>query len=136
MKSIIAEKYKATFILNETLSPMGTGRDMYIEGETKIKSSDRRKYQKGIGPENYYPSLSKLTDRVISALQGAGLEAIMSNDEEWRGGFTGALSAGETAQMRIDLAKDGQRVMNSLLILNIYKMEGSKLSYELNTYLS
>lgn len=122
--------------IQESLSLLGSGETLSIEGETKITSRERTKYRKGIGTQNYYPSLQKLTEKVISALEDAGLVPIMTNDEEWVGTFTGALSSGETAQLKIEMAKENMRVTNSLVILNIYKMEGSKISYELNTYLS
>ena len=115
---------------------LGSGQNISITGETKITQREKSAYRNAIGNQNYYDSLSKITDIVIGALEKAGLTPIIG-EETWVGTFTGALSEGETAKLNIELVKDGQKVKNSQLVLNIYKMDGvNKTTYELNTYLA
>jgi len=119
------------------LSLLGSGEKIEIIGTTTITNTDRRNYQKGIGTQNYYSDLSALTEKVITSLQQANITPITGIDEIWTGAFTGALSAGETAQLKIEICRGAQKITNSILILNIYKMDGSRnINYELNTYLS
>lgn len=119
------------------LSLMGSGEQIDLNGTTTITARERSAYLRGIGKDVYFNSLSELTDKVVKALNGAGLKAVAFGDDEWTGSLTGALSSGQKDRLEVDLAKDGKKVTNSLLILNIYKMDGStKVSYELNSYLS
>jgi len=118
------------------LHPMGSGTPISTEGTTSITSKERNIFQKVIGKENYYGSLSAITDQVMKALEQAGITPRTGN-ESWGGTFSGALSEGDHAKINLDLLKGGKEVTNSKLILNIYKMDGvQKTTYELNTYLS
>jgi hypothetical protein len=119
------------------LSLMGSGEQLNIFGETRITNQQRRGYQKAIGNQSYYPSVGDITNKVVAALDSVGLVGIAPGQERWVGTLSGALSAGETANLKIELVKDNQKVINSILILNIFKMDNTqKISYELNTYLS
>jgi hypothetical protein len=143
-KGLIKEVHEIDMISNTLekyagvgLDPLGSGERIEIAGTTSITNIDRRNYQKNVGKQNYYNSLNELTNVVITALQAINITPITGTSEIWTGAFTGALSAGDTAPLKIDLCRGNQKITNSLLILNIYKMEGKRdISYELNTYLS
>lgn len=144
-KGLVKEAHELDMISNTIekyagvgLDPLGSGEKIDITGTTTITNTDRRNYQKGIGTTQvYYTSLNELTNVVITALQQINITPLTGMDEIWTGAFIGALSAGETANLKIDLCRGNQKITNSLLILNIYKMDGTrKILYELNTYLS
>ena len=118
------------------LSLMGSGEQIAVNGETKITNRERKGYQQALGTKQYYPSLSELTSSVVTALGTVGLTAVAPGQERWVGTFTGALSSGETAHLKEDLVLGDKEVINSKLILNIFKMDTNKIAYELNSYLS
>lgn len=123
-------------IAGANLHPLGSGQAIPITGEIGITQREKRAYNNAIGKQNYYGSLAEITKVVIDALEKAGLTPI-TGEEAWVGTFTGALSEGETAQVKLELAAGDKKVKNSQLILNIFKMDGvQKTTYELNTYLS
>lgn len=121
-------------LLESQLYLLGSGNYLDIDGETAITNKDRKLFRENV-TETYYKSLGDITYTVIGVLNRLGITPVY-NDEEWTGTFSGAISAGEIARLRIELIKDGKHIKNSMLIMNIYKMEGNSISYELNAYLS
>jgi hypothetical protein len=118
------------------LNPLGSGQTIPLNSEVNITQKERSAYRNAIGKQNYYSSLSDITQVVIAALEKTGLTPI-TGGETWVGTFTGALSEGETARINLELAMGDKKVKNSQLVLNIFKMDGvPKTTYELNTYLS
>lgn len=123
-------------IAGANLNPLGSGQAIPLNSEIAITQKEKSVYRNAIGKQNYYGSLSEVTQVVIAALEKAGLTPL-TGGEAWVGTFTGALSEGETARINLDLAMEDKKVKNSQLVLNIFKMDGvTKTTYELNTYLS
>jgi hypothetical protein len=123
-------------LLEYPLSLLGSGNDVDIsDDEIKLDNSLRNKYSKLIN-EDYYSSLSELTDVIITALKSIGLTPIVGQGEEWVGTMSGAMSDGDSVRLKVDLVKDGKKIKNSQCIINIQKDNGRSKIYELNTYLS
>jgi len=116
------------------LHPLGSGEYIDIDGETRISNRDRRIFQKTITTD-YYNTLSELTEAVTIALNEVGIDAVLGS-ELWTGAFTGAAQREVTHGNTLDLVKDGKKVKNSSLILNIYRFASNDGRYELNAYLT
>ena len=125
--------WKEYLISEGMISPLGSGKTVEYEGTTTIKKGDRNKYANGIAQKGSFKSLSALVEKVLKSLKALNITPVLG-DEEWVGTFSGSPTTERNERVTIALIKDGKKVKNSELLINIYKLPQG--TYELVSYLT